>query len=407
MTVVAAVIALVHLSGVLPAQIHWAETRQSLSSWEALRMATVSPVWRFNEQTGIRGWLLEGLWLALFLTVLLSVTHSLVARMGPPLRSQARQVAVLPLVAPAAAMLALLISRLLDFLRDQQPDGHWQRIQGYQGPELPRFLEDAYTTAPHALLLGIAAAATCLACAVPARMRSAGFPRSARRRALLLLSVLRGPLRTLWQRIGETVLAAAAATAFERLLALPTFAEAARRAFDHLCQANCGYAVGSAVLPLSDAGNAPPTTVQELIKTVHIEPVGHFWFTCVFALTFFVLRAHPAFRAKSLRPVTLFVLFWASYTAGRLGSHLYVTASLFSTWVPQGAVPGKLLRSLLLEPEPLRDALFGGPVTAALVTAAVMLIKAVRHRSVAQHRSPLRTQENEVAPGTGDRKIAE
>ncbi|WP_432095536.1 hypothetical protein [Streptomyces sp. bgisy100] len=400
MTAVAAVVAVVHLVGALPAQIHWAEAAGTLSSWEALRRATVSPVWRVNEQTGVAGWLLEGLWLALFLTVLLSVTRTLVARMGPPLRSGARQAVVLPLVAPVAAMLALLISRLPDFLLDQEPAGLWQRAVNYD-PELPRLLEDTYVTAPHALLLGAAAAATGLMCALPARMRSAGFPRSSRRRVLLLLSGLRGPLRTLWPRIGETVLATATATACERLLALPAVSGAAARVLDPLCQVSCGDAVASTVLPRPDTSSSP-TTVQALVTVVHLEPMGHFWFTCAFALTFFVLRAHPSFRAAPLRPATLFVLFWTAYAAGRLGSHLYLTASLISMSVPQGAVPGKLIRSLLLTPEPLRDALFGAPGTAALVTAAVTLIRVVRHRSAARHRSPLPTpsaEQNEgVAP---------
>ncbi|MCX4679254.1 hypothetical protein OG413_28830 [Streptomyces sp. NBC_01433] len=351
-------------------------------------------MWRFNEQTGVVGRLLEGLWLALFLTVLLSVTRALVARMGPPLRSGTREAVVLPLVAPGAGMLALLISRLPDLLRDRPPEGLWQSIVRYQGPELPRLLEDAYTAAPHALLLGTAAAATWLVWALPARMRSARFPRSARRRALVLLSKLRGPLRTLWPRIGETVLITTTATVFERLLVMPAPAEAIGRALDHLCQQGCG----TAVLP-SPEDSAPPTTVQELLTVVHIEPEGHFWFTCAFALMFFVLRAHPAFRAGPLRPATLFVLFWIAYTAGRLVSHLYVTASLFSMWVPRGAAPGRAVRSLLLVPEPLREALYGAPVIAALVTAGVMLIRAVRHRSAARHRSPLPTDSVERNEG--------
>ncbi|MFE0654481.1 hypothetical protein ACFVZH_38725 [Streptomyces sp. NPDC059534] len=347
MTAVAAVVAVVHLVGVLPAQIHWAETAESFSSWEALRTPTVSPVWRFNERTGIEGWLLEGVWLALFLTILLSVTHTFIARMGPTSHSGARRAVVLPLVAPVAAMLALLISRLPDFLRVQEPEGHWQRILVDQGPELPRLLEDAYDTAPHALLLGTAAAATGLLCAVPARMRSAGFPRSAKRRVLLLLSVLRGPLRTLWPRIGETVLATATATACERLLTVPAFHESSARVLDSLCQVNCGDAVASTVLPRPDTSTTP-TTVQELVNAVHVEPMGHLWFTCAFAITFFMLRAHPAFRARPLRPTTLFVLFWAAYEAGRLGSDLYTTEYRLSMWVPQGALQGELFQSLLL-----------------------------------------------------------
>ncbi|MFI6418232.1 hypothetical protein ACIBG6_12630 [Streptomyces sp. NPDC050842] len=376
----AAVVAVVHLAGVLPAQIHWAETAESFSPWEALRTPTVSPVWQFNERTGIAGWLLEGVWLALFLTLLLSLTHALIARMGPPLQSGARRAVVLPLVAPVAAMLALLISGLPDFLRAQEPKGHWQRIVGNRGPELSRLLEDAYATAPHALLLGTAAAATGLLCALPARMRSAGFPRSAKRRVLLLLSVLRGPLRTLWPRIGETVLATATATACERLLTLPAFHESSARALDSLCQVRCGGSVASTVLPRSDT-SSPPITVQQLVQAVHIEPMGHLWFTCTFAVTFFILRAHPAFRARPLRPATLFVLFWAAYVVGRLDSHLYSTEYLLSMSVPQGALQGELFHSLLLEPEPLRDALFGAPGSAALVAAALTLIRVVRHRA--------------------------
>ncbi|MBM7442418.1 hypothetical protein [Streptomyces sp. HB132] len=382
----AAAVAVVHLAGVLPAQIHWAEAAGSPSSWEALRMATVSPVWRFNEQTGVAGFLLEGLWLALFLAVLLSATRALAARMGPPLRPGARQAVILLLAAPAAAGVALLISRFPDFLHDQEPDGLWQRIMRYEGPQLPRLLEDACTIAPHALLLGTAAAVTWQACAVPARMRSAGIPRSVRRRALFLVSVLRGPLRTLWPRIGETVLATAAATAFERLLALPALGTPARVAFEGLCPSNCGDGVASAVLPLPDTGGQP-TTVQELIMVVHIEPLGHVWFTCAFAVTFFVFRALPAFRARPLRPATLFVLFWLSYAAGRLCRHLYVTVWSFGMEAPP--VPAEVLRSLLLEPEPLRDALFSAPATAASATAVVALIAVVHRRSVPRRPAPI------------------
>lgn len=376
---------LVHALGVLPAQIRWADTHvpptqaeglagSTAEPLDALRLLTVSPVWRLGEAAGIEALLTEAVWTGLFTLLLLAASTVFTGRTDRGAYRTLRASVPLVVLAPLAGLAALLVTRLPLFLREQPQLESSKKFSSpvHAHPPLAEVLRDAYQIAPHTVLLGLSAAGVLLAVKGARWCTSAHAP-GARRAALLLLALLRGPARTVWRRIGETVLVTGTATTALHLLTSPDLAKAVRPLLDGRCSGFCANELTAALLRPRPRLR-PYSEDVEIITETFLRPWAYECFALLFALTFFVLRSLPGLRTRPMPARVLFLLCLAGFIAGSVAAN---TSLLLYTDTLFGAEPRHTFPGLILHSPGMHDALYAGPATALVTTAGVSALRAL------------------------------
>ncbi|MFJ8751943.1 hypothetical protein ACIREO_21820 [Streptomyces sp. NPDC102441] len=400
---------LVHALGVLPAQIRWAETHVSpkraeglpggtLEPLEALRLLTVSPVWRLGEAAGGEALLTEAVWTSLFALFLLAASTVFTGRTDLGVYRTLRACVPLVVLAPLAGLAALMVTRLPLFLREQpqlESSKFSSPVHGYT--PLTETLQDAYQIAPHTALLGLSAAVVLLAVKGTRWCTSAHAP-GARRATLLLLALLRGPVRTVWRRIGETVLVTGTATTALHLLTSPDLAKAVRPLLDGRCSSRfCANELTQALLRPRPR-LFPHSEGVEILTETFLRPWAYECFALLFALTFFGLRSLPGLRTRPMRARALFLLCLAGFISGSVAAN---TSLLLYTDALFGAEPLHTFSGLLLHSPGMHDALYAGPATAFVTTAGASAL-----RALARGTSRLRGAGGQVAAVTDTPHVA-
>ncbi|MFI5868255.1 hypothetical protein [Streptomyces sp. NPDC051546] len=378
---------LVHSVGALPAQIGWADSHvppttleglqgNTLEPLVALRLLTVSPMWRLGEAAGTEALRAEAVWTCLFTLVLLAASTMFTGRPGRASYRTLRACVPLVVLAPLAGLAALLVTRIPLFLGEQP---RLESSSKFSSPvhgdtPLTEVLQDAYQIAPHSVLLGLSAAGVLLAVKGIRWCASPHVP-GVRRAVLLLLALLRGPADTVWRRIGETILVAGTATTALHLLTSPDLAKAARPLLDGYCSGFCDNDIARALLrprtrlrPYSDA--------VTIITETFLRPWAYECFALLFALTFFVLRSLPGFRTRPIRARVLFLVCLGSFTVGSVAANTWLV--LYSD-AAFGTKPLHTFAGLILYSPGLHDALYAGPATALVTTVGVCVLRSLAH----------------------------
>ncbi|WP_405743805.1 hypothetical protein OG422_18820 [Streptomyces sp. NBC_01525] len=394
-------VALVHLTGALPFQIDWAGRTGAdaapESALDALRLLTVSPVRRFSTATGPAALGLEALWTVCFLFLLTAATRALAARTTLPPRDPESAVtrayahiAAWPVLAPAAHLPALALTRLPELSFDPT-------LRGNTAYTL--FL-DVRAGLGHTVLLGLIggfAAATALLAFDPDIAENAPptGPRDQLRR-------FRGPLSTLWPRIGATLLATAAGALVLDLVAngLP----------------------GHVLDPVARFWCAPSEIAQvcgdDLVRLSGLDlpefPGGEpllVRFSRLYAWQAFVLLfAVTHFAVASLthalpRPARAALAAWCGYTAGAIGFGA-VARAVSALWEsPTRSLTLDQILGLLLPPTGLNHALYTAPFAALLCAALTRVRFRRRKEPEAADEAPAETdaaRELEAAASEAD-----
>lgn len=386
---------LVHALGVLPAQIRWADTHvpatraeglpgNTLGPLASLRLLTVTPVWRLGEAAGKEALLTEAVWTSVFALLLLAVSTLFTGRTDRGAYRTLRACVPLVVLAPLVGLAALLVTRLPLFLREQpQLESSIFSSPVHGSTPLPEALQDAFHVAPHTVLLGLSAAAVLLAVKGTRWCTSAHAP-GARKATLLFLALLRGPARTVWRRIGETLLVTGIATTALHLLTSPDLAKVARPLLDGRCAGGCPDELTRTLLNPRPR-LLPSSEAVDILTENFLRPWAYEFFALLFALTFFVLRSLPGLRSRPMRARVLFLLCLAGFIAGSVAANTWL---LFHTDALFGAEPRRTFSGLLLHSPGMHDALYAGPATALVTTAGASALKALARGTRRLRRRP-------------------
>ncbi|MET9349153.1 hypothetical protein [Streptomyces termitum] len=337
----------------LPAQIRWADEIGRVGSvsepLDKLRFLLVSPTLLYGGRAGASAFLHEVLWAVLFTGVLVLGARALAVRAArPPVRALLFCWS-LPFLAPVAHLLALYALELPALVTDA----------ARRDTSLSQLLWSAQASSAHAMVLGVLGAVAAFAVwkpdpspDVPTDLRS--LPRAA-------LLFMRGPMETLWRRIGVTCAASCAAVLL--LFLVPSLG---------------GDLLAGSVFPPAP-GNAAYTTLSGIFL-FYVRLYAAQGFLLAFALPFFVLRALDGVRTG---PASALLVGWSAYV---LGAFVYGGVAEAGVLAGQRLpVRPDTLHELLLPPASLEHSLLGAPVAGiflALCSWAAGRVSAARKRNI-------------------------
>ncbi|MET7474647.1 hypothetical protein ABZT17_09855 [Streptomyces sp. NPDC005648] len=376
----------------LPAQINWARSLLSLNGVflavpDALRLITVSPVWLYGGKTGAAALGREALWLTLFLILLCTGAAALLRRLSTPRTVPLVSVFVLPLLAPAAHLITLLLMKTPQLMS-----------YGTQGDALAETIEQAHKGTQHALLLGVAAGVTA---AVTGRLavQGPGRPEVSRHRFLLgTAAMARGPAGSLRRRIGMAMTSGLVCCLLLTLLDSQLVRDGAQHVAVPWCagarfRSHCTGEIADAVLGgLPQRSNAAGSRPWNLYSLIRLYAYGLCFLAA--AMVAYLLRTLPGLRARHSSLPLLFLRTWAAYFAGATCYGTIVGAAITLRATPRGisahglAATESLVLTNFVYSGGLHHALLAAPAAAALATLAAVLIR---------HTVPRRAQHTPTA----------
>ncbi|TDD98077.1 hypothetical protein [Jiangella asiatica] len=356
--------------GALPAQVTWAD---ALGSPEALgdrlRFQTVSQTLLYADRSGWPAYLVEALWAAVFVGVLLAAVWLLAVVTADEWTRPVVVAVALPLFAPLANVVALVVTNVGDLAFDTE-----------RGENLLQVMADAQNAAGHVMLVAFAGALV-VGVVHADRLWERGPDGEVvvSRRTLLLL--LRGPMDTLWPRIGVAVVAALAG-----YVAMRVAPELLSRGFEPVARLWCLGERGEAGCVRSlvgTVGDGPPDLAALVLDS------GRRWFLRLYALQVFLLVFALAWfqlRTQPLRtgPATTLLAAWLAYTLAVV-THVGVLDAGLGAQDQPG--PAGVL-GLLVPPSGLASTVFTAPVVAAGFAAVHAAARAVVARRRGQPSQP-------------------
>ncbi|WP_053202237.1 hypothetical protein [Jiangella muralis] len=345
----------------LPAQVGWAERLGAPERFgDRLRFLTVSPTLLFGERSGPPAYLLELLWAALFLTLLLAAAWRLATAVADDWTRPFVLLPALTVLAPVANLAALLVVHAGGLTTDATG----------RGAALARLLTDAQNASAHVMLVGLAGGLAVLLTHAE-RLWPRGDDGTPLVNRETALTVLRGPLPTLWRRIGVALLAAALAVP-----AMSVAGDVVAAVAEPVARLWCaGSPPGNACVPaLTGLAGAEPVQLSHLLLDPGRERLLRIYtvqvFLLVFAVAYFQLHAQPLRH----RPATTLLVVWFAYTAAVVAREGVVDASLDIADEP--GLPGLL--GLLLPPGGLASTLLAAPAVAVTFAAGHALVTRLR-----------------------------
>ncbi|MFD9813814.1 hypothetical protein [Streptomyces sp. NPDC059080] len=398
-TYAALAVALVHLTGALPVQLDWAGRAGADADpgnvLDALRLLAVSPVRRFSTARGAGALGLEAVWTACFLFLLTAAARTLTTRTTLPPRDPESAVtrayahiAVWPVLAPAAHLLALSLTRLPELSSDPP-------LRGMTAYSL--FI-DVDAGLGHAVLLGLIGGFTTATALLALDLDVSDSPPEGARDQLRRL---RGPLPTLWSRVGATLLATAVGALVLSLVAgsLPG------HVLDPLIRFWCAPSEAAAACA-EDLRNLTGLSLPEfpggepLLKRFALL---YAWqaFLLLFAVTHFAVASLTHALPRTVRAA---LAGWCGYTAGAIGFDA-ATRTVSLLWdSPTRSMTFDQMLGLLLPPTGLTHALYTAPF-AALLCAALARVRFGRAKGTAasEDDEAAAPEEGAAAPAHGNR----
>ncbi|GHB02140.1 hypothetical protein ACIQRS_26305 [Streptomyces termitum] len=336
----------------LPAQIRWADEIGRVGPvsepLDKLRFLLVSPTLLYGGRTGAAAFLHEALWAVLFTGVLVLGARALAVRAARPSVRAVLFCWSLPFLAPVAHLLALYALELPALVTDA----------ARRDASLTQLLWSAQASSAHAMVLGTLGAVAAFAVWKPDPSPDVPTDLRALPRALFLF--MRGPMETLWRRIGVTCAASCAAVLL--LFLVPSLGR--------------GLLDGAAFPPAP--GNAPYSLSGIFLFYARLYAAQGF--LLAFALPFFVLRALDGVRTG---PASALLIGWSAYV---LGAFVYGGVAEAGVLAGQRLpVRPETLHELLLPPASLEHSLLGAPVAGiflALCSWAAGRVSAARKRNI-------------------------
>lgn len=365
----------------LPAQIDWAERLGVPELFgDRLRFLTVSPTLLLNERSGWPAYLGELLWAALFLAALLAVAWRFATATAEDWTRPVVAALALPVVAPVANLVALLLVNTAGLTTDAAG----------RGERLERIILDAQHAAGHVVLVALAGSVLVLATHAD-RLWPRAPDGTVQVTAASALTLIRGPAGTVGRRIGVAVLAAV--VGYVAMLVagdvLAAVAEPVARVwcagappFDGCVRGLAGLAGAEPTQPgdvLLDAGRA------RLLRIYAIQV-----FVLVFALAYFQVHTQPLRR----RPATTLLAVWYAFMLAVVAHEGVVDAAVGAADEP--GLPGVL--GLLLPPSGLATSLLAAPAVAAGFAVVHALVTRLRHRR--RGSSPQPSQPGVTSPAS-------
>lgn len=375
----------------LPPQIRWADTVGTTdppSTPDRLRMLTVSPTLLYSERSGLAALLVELVWAAVFLGVLLAAAWAVAVRTGddgasdsPAGASDARAsgdavvshgapagrarpfavVLAMPAFAPLAGLVGLMATNV----------GRLSFDPIERGWHLHQLLVDAQGAAAHLLLVSLAGSLVVFVAHADMLLPLGedGQPQTGR---AALLVVMRGPMATLWPRIGTALLAALGGLV--ALWVLPDLMASASGPFARLwchggqaaesCASQLEWPVGTGLTDLS-------LIIFDDAQANLSQLYAYQSFFLVFAIVYFQIRTQPLLRSH---PITTLLTSWLAYTCGVV---MYeVITDVFLNVRDQAGLT--LLLEVLIPPPGLGYAMLAAPVVAVLFAAVHALVGLAR-----------------------------
>ncbi|MGW1836471.1 hypothetical protein [Streptomyces sp. NPDC002067] len=387
----ALLVAVVHLSGALPVQLDWAGRAGADvapgDTLDALRLITVSPVRRFSTAAGGAALVLEAVWTACFVFLLTAVSRALTARTtyppGDPESALTRSyahIAAWPVLAPAAHLVALVLTRLPELSFDPTARGN---------ASYALFL-DVRSGLGHAVLLGFVGGFTT---AMVLLARDPDVARSAPPTGWRdMLRRFRGPLPTLGRRIGATLLATAAGA----LVLYLVLSVLPGHVLSPVARFWCAPA-DHADICADDLQRLAGLDVPELLGA---EPLLrrfmmlYAWqaFLLLFAAAYFTVTALTDGLPRTARAALAGL---CGYTAGAIGFGA-VAGAVSALWAsPTRHLAPHQVVGLLLPPSGLNHALYAAPL-AALLCAALARLRSRRTEAAPDDASPAEAQASET-----------
>ncbi|MFF7179956.1 hypothetical protein [Streptomyces sp. NPDC008121] len=357
----------------LPAQIDWADRAGRMEwdgNWDAgarFRSLTVSPTMLHGGRTGWEAVLHEALWALVFAGALVWGARWLTVRAARPPARAVLFCAALTVLAPFANMVTLYALGLPDLLA--QPALRHER--------LVELLWDAQRGSAHAMLLGASGSAAAYLAWKPETNglsdMGSGHP------VTVLLRLLRGPLPTVWRRIGLSAAMACGAVVLLFLLSSETARRLLSVSTGLLCPPGAGRScadglAGSALPRLPD--NSLPRVSPVLFSYIRLYAVQCFLLT--FASSVFFLRSFESVRNG---PAATLLTGWIAYV---VGAFAYAATAEVGLRAGEG-LPVTLgdVHELLLPPGSLPHTLLAAPLVGGALALCSTVAGRIRRRRVA------------------------
>jgi hypothetical protein len=355
----------------LPSQIDWADRldRAELLG-DRLRFLTVSQTLLYSDRSGWPAYLTELLWAALFLGLVLAAASAFGRATADEWTRPVVVALVLPVVAPAANLVAMVLVQAGGLTTDAAS----------RGERLARILLDAQNAAGHVVLVALAGSLLVLATHAD-RLWPREPDGTVRVTAASALTLVRGPAGTVGRRIGLALLTAAVAY-LAMLVAgdvLATVAEPIARLWCAGSPTGDGCARG-----LTGIVGTEPTQPGDVLLDQGRAGLLRIYavqvFVLVFALAYFQVHIQPLRR----RPATTLLAVWYAYTLAVVAHEGVVDAGV--GFADQPGLPGVL--GLLLPPSGLATSLFAAPAVAAGFAAVHALLRRRRREAQPQPSQP-------------------
>ncbi len=347
----------------LPAQIDWADRlgRPELFG-DRLRFLTVSPTLLYTERSGWPAYLTELLWATLFLGLLVVACWRLATAIADDWTRPMVVALALPVLAPLANLVALLLVNTGGLTTDAAG----------RGERLERILLDAQQASGHVVLVGLAGAVAVLVTHGDRLWTrdAVGTPRVTRE---TFLTLLRGPMPTLWRRIGMAVLAAAVAYP-----AMLVAGDVLAAGFEPIARVWCSGAppgdgcAGALTFPVGATPTQPGDVVFDEGRALLLRIYAIQVFLLIFALAYFQVHTQPV----RPRPATTLLAVSYAFTLAVVAHEGVVDASIGVADEP--GLPGVL--GLLLPPDGLTATLLAAPAVAAGFAAVHAVATRLRQR---------------------------
>lgn len=405
--------ALAEVVSALPAQIRWADGLGTgafdADTLTRLRQLAVSPTLLYGERVGLAAVAHEILWTAVFLGLLMSAACAVARRAADvPIRPAAFCLALLTF-APVANLLALLVLAFPELASEPV----------LRGAHFTEILRDTQDGSAHVIFLALAGACAGVAVSLRAPTKSdeggevsKGAEGSARHKGVreqLLdhLLELRGPERTLWRRIGATIMVTCGAGILLMTLSSGLPSAVLTLISDALCRdsgtlRSCSDELASLMTgPLPH--NDDPRVTSAYFGYASIYALQSFALS--FAALFFLVRAQPGMRSG---PATTLLVGWSAYTVGAISYVALLELGLAFGQTPDLARSDllELVSQLLVPPGALSHTLLAAPLTAgalALCSWTRVRLKEIRgHRTEAAEPADTQPAPAEDAPPLRD-----